>query len=63
MNMLHILLIESHTDSAHQFQELFRTRGHSVEVMPDGLVALAELERRPSLPHVILLRAEIPRAR
>lgn len=59
--MLRILLIESDASAAHHLQSLLHTCGHNIEVMPDGLVALAELERRQELPHLIFIRVEIPR--
>lgn len=59
--MLRILLIESDSATAHHLQSLFQHWGHSVEVMPDGLIALAELERRTTPPQLICVRVEIPR--
>jgi DNA-binding response OmpR family regulator/chromosome segregation ATPase len=59
--MLHILLIESESAMAFHLRDLMERRGHRVEIMPDGLIALAELERRVNLPNLILLRVEIPR--
>lgn len=59
--MLRILLIESDSTAAQYLQGLLYSCGHMVEVMPDGLIALAELERRRELPQLICIRVEIPR--
>lgn len=58
---LRILLIESDAAMLDTLQQALAGRGYEVDVVPDGLIGLAELERNATPPDLILLRVEIPR--
>ena len=59
MQILRVLIVEDHHDSADSLARLVRLAGHEVEVAYSGHIGLLMAERRP--PDVVLLDIGLPR--